>query len=160
MPRLIDADKLMERLAEEQRIHMGNNAYLGGLADAGALIAAAPTVAMGDDHITINWTPDIDRLARDVAYQGLNEFSFLGKSIAEWAGIILEQPRWVSVNDRLPNTPGPYLTLRGGQLMPPASRMSVYYWTGKEGCYWRGMEGGSRIVGITHWMDLPKPPKG
>lgn len=42
--RLIDADKLMERLEEEQRIHVGHDAYQGGLASAGILIAEAPTV--------------------------------------------------------------------------------------------------------------------
>ena len=42
--RLIDADKLMERLEEEQRIHVGHAAYQGGLAGAGILIAEAPTV--------------------------------------------------------------------------------------------------------------------
>lgn len=41
--RLIDADKLMERLEEEQRIHVGHAAYQGGLAGAGILIAEAPT---------------------------------------------------------------------------------------------------------------------
>lgn len=44
MSRLIDADKLMERLEEEQRIHVGHAAYQGGLAGAGILIAEAPTV--------------------------------------------------------------------------------------------------------------------
>lgn len=42
--RLIDADALMERLEEEQRIHVGHAAYQGGLAGAGILIAEAPTV--------------------------------------------------------------------------------------------------------------------
>lgn len=46
--RLIDADALMERLKEEQRIHVGHAAYQGGLAGAGILIAEAPTVKPED----------------------------------------------------------------------------------------------------------------
>lgn len=156
--RLIDADALREVLETAVPISPITQQY--NKEDVIRAIMDAPTIAHGTDSIMIKWTPDLDKLARDVAFRGLNEFTFLGKSIQEWAEIILEQQGWVSVQNRLPEKYGSYLTLREGQLMPPQTRMAVRFWTGnKDGEYWRGAEAGSRIVGITHWMPLPEPPE-
>lgn len=160
--RLIDADALMERLEEEQRIHVGSDAYLGGLAGAGILIAEAPTVAMGDDHITINWTPDIDRLAREVAYQGLNTFSFLGKSIREWVEIILEQTAqvWISTKERQPDVMGVYLC----RLADGTYRILGYYDYIDFDKEPRWLEDYTaeelvEVPNVTHWRSLPEPPE-
>ena len=166
--RLIDADKLMERLEEEQRIHAGNTSYLGGLAGAGILIAEAPTVAMRDDNITINWTPDIDRLAREVAYQGLDTFSFLGKSIREWVEIILEPTAhvWISVKDRLPDDP-PWATKwvavwfgEGSEIHTEVPLVGKYNPAKKTWWVLGNTLGkpGDRMK-ITHWIYLPEPPE-
>lgn len=155
--RLIDADDLLEVLKTAVNITPITQQY--SKEDVIRAIMDAPTVAHGTDGIMIQWTPDLDKLARDVAFRGMNEFSVFGKSIREWIEIILEQPGWVNVMDRIPEKYGPYLTLREGQ-MPAHMRMAVHFWAGDKDCkYWRGVEDGSRIVGITHWMPLPIPPE-
>lgn len=155
MARYIDADALIERT----RAHGERIAYVESFVQD---IKEAPTVAMGDDHITINWTPDIDRLAREVAYQGLNQFSFLGKSIREWVEIILEQtaPVWTSVKDGLPAVMGDYLT----RLSDGTYRILGYYdyidfdkeprWL--EDCTAEELV---EVPNVTHWRSLPEPPE-
>ena len=64
---------------------------------------------------------------------------------------------WISVKDRLPDKSGSYLVMLDNVLATHLA-MNVHYWNAKDG-YWRGSEAHSRIVGISHWMPLPEPPK-
>lgn len=64
---------------------------------------------------------------------------------------------WVSVKDRLPDESGPYLVKLENVFVTHLA-MNVHYWNAKDG-YWRGSEAHSRIIGISHWMSLPEPPK-
>lgn len=141
--RLIDADALTD-IFSGQPPEYYTTAYLTGLIDR------MPTVAMGTEHVTINWTPDLDKLARDVAYRGLNEFKYLGKSIQEWVEIILEQPHWVSVKDRLPEKGAYVLLLLDNKYYCIAHYIGDGMWItpGYGGCDARW------------WMPLPEPPEG
>lgn len=58
---------------------------------------------------------------------------------------------WISVEDRLPDESGYYLTLLGNT---DTKRMNVYRWKSIEQ-KWMGAQVGAVIVGITHWMPLP-----
>lgn len=108
---------------------MGHAAYQGGLAGAGILIAEAHTV--GDDHITINWTPDIDA-AQTVEPVG-NPDRLYG---------------WISVDDRLPNVAGWYIVFYNG------SKMQVAFFNGKKFPF------DNHYHKVTHWRPLPEPPEG
>lgn len=58
----------------------------------------------------------------------------------------LEQQRWVSVKDRLPDKIGKVLVVDNGKV-------DINSWAGKyEGWYYVNKN-------ITHWMPLPEPPK-
>lgn len=85
--RLIDADLLMQQICREECEKDG--------CDFPCLdkerIEAVPTAAVKSDTVMINWTPDLEKLGRDLGFRALNEFSFMGKSIREWVEIILEQ---------------------------------------------------------------------
>lgn len=112
-------------------------------------------------------TRHFDKLVRDVAYRGLNEFSFMGKSIREWVEIILEQmalTSWISVKDKLPENQEPVIV-----YVPPHDDDCIgyvgmaYYTRFGEG-FWAGTDGNLYgAIGIihppTHWMPLPESPK-
>lgn len=104
--RLIDGDALREVLETTVPIRPITQQY--NKEDVIRAIMDAPTIAHGTDSIMIKWTPDLNKLARDIAFRGLNEFSYLGKSIAEWVEIILEQPGWIGA-DKRPEKSGRYL---------------------------------------------------
>lgn len=144
--RTIDADALIETLRE--------NPPVANIDRVIRDIEDAPTVAMGTDHITINWTPDLDKLARDVAYRALNEFKFLGKSIQEWVEIVLEQPHWVPVEHRLPEQDGVYIVYDGESVY------SAEYERGRPVSEWTDDYEGYCDFDVTHWMPMPKPPEG
>lgn len=170
--RLIDADPLVYELTEMVRHSTGE--YKHGIDAARLVVMDAPTLAHGTGSITINWTPDLDMLARDVALRGLNEFSFWGKSIREWVEIILEQPRWISVKDRLPE--------EHDSIFANHTHLSKHFWakesdnvivyvrfpdgTGRstegrlqDGKWWTRISPTLEPV-VTHWMPMPpEPPK-
>ena len=146
--RLIDADALKD-IFSGQPPEYYTTAYLTGLIDR------MPTVAMGTDHITINWTPELDKLARDVAFRGLNEFSFMGKSIREWVEIILEQPHWVPVEHRLPEREERYLCYLGDH--PLGGFCCIVNFNPDAKAFW-SYERNVPVSFITHWMPLPEPP--
>jgi len=68
-----------------------------------------------------------------------------------------QESGWISVKDRLPEVGGWYLCFKESAFVP-GLRIDVHRWseTREE---WSGSEVGSRIVGVTHWMPLPEPPK-
>lgn len=121
------------------------------------IIESAKPVALGTDRVVINWTPDLDKFARDVAYRALNEFSYMGKSLLEWVDIILEQyamktqSGWISVQDRQPDLEEQVVIV----------------------CEWKGISGekyreivldsfkAMRFLGYKplFWMSVPEPPQ-
>ena len=156
--RLIDGDALREVLETAVQITPITQQY--NKADVIRAIMDAPTIAHGTDSIMIKWTPDLDKLARDVAFRGLNEFSFLGKSIAEWAEIILEQPGWISVKYRLPEEKmNPYTQDYQEVICLLSTRFGndVRVYKFGRGHFWNGPCEIDKY--ITHWMPLPAPPK-
>ena len=64
---------------------------------------------------------------------------------------------WISVKDRLPEVGGWYLCFKEAAFVP-GLRTDVHRWSATKE-EWMGSEVGSRIVGVTHWMPLPEPPK-
>ena len=155
--RQIDADALREVLETEIPISPITQRY--NKEDVIRAIMDAPTIAHGTDSIMIKWTPDLDKLARDVAYRGLNEFSFMGKSIREWVEIILEQmarAAWVSVKDRLPEINGQFLCYSADY--PFGAFISIQSYDVKKGAFWWHGDN-VKAPFITHWMPLPEPPK-
>ena len=157
--RLIDEDALREVLETAAQITPITQQY--NKEDVIRAIMDAPTIANGTDSIMIKWTPDLDKLAQDVAFRGLNEFSFLGKSIREWVEIILEQPEWISVKDRMPDIDGEYMVYGQSdamwELLPDSNPIWICYYCKKHGFY--NIELHREYDYITHWMPLPKPPK-
>lgn len=152
--RLIDADALREVLETAVQINPITQKY--NKEDVIRAIMDAPTIAHGTDSIMIKWTPDIDKLARDVAFRGLNEFSFLGKSIMEWVEIILEQPRWISVKDRLPEKEGRYLCWFGKNTVAIGAAIATYL---EEWKAFGSLASLETYPNVTHWMPLPEPPE-
>jgi len=151
--RLIDADALVYELTEMVRHTAGE--YKLGIDAARLVVMDAPTIAYGTDSITINWTPDIDKLARDVALRGLNEFSFCGKSIREWVEIILEQPSWIGA-DKRPEKPGRYLVYGVTMFVPDHNGEPCGYWEIKI-ANWSDKWGWDCKVKC--WRPLPELPK-
>lgn len=60
------------------------------------------------------------------------------------------QPVWNSCIDVLPESNGNYLVMNKGT----GQHTACYDCDSNE---WRGSTG--TLIGVTHWMDLPKPPK-
>ena len=133
------------------------NGYVTCQHDILDIIESAKPVALGTDRVVINWTPDLDKFARDVAYRAMNEFSFMGKSLLEWVDIILEQyamkkqPEWIRAQDRLPDLEEQVLI--------------ICEWTGISGEKYREIVLDSfKTMGFLgykplFWMPLPKPPE-
>lgn len=167
MSRLIDADALIEEMVKIPGNRWNTKTF-------GEVLDRVPTVAMGTDHITIQWTPEIDKLARDVAFRGLNEFSFMGKSIREWIEIILEQnarTAWVSVEDRLPDAAGyECLVYAVNENTHQTHVFTAFTGYGEPGWWTSNVHYMSRAkspsdnrlhpaLRVTHWMPLPEPPE-
>ena len=65
---------------------------------------------------------------------------------------------WISVNDRLPDKNQAVLAYRGefrGDMMDTYTHLNNGLW---EDAY--GYRVSTEHEGITHWMELPEPPKG
>lgn len=62
----------------------------------------------------------------------------------------LSKPRWIPVAERLPEKDGDYLCWLLGY-------MSVLRWDGKN--WWYVSIGGAYTRYVTHWQELPEPPK-
>ncbi len=62
---------------------------------------------------------------------------------------------WISVDDRLPDKCNNYLVCFGKSI---GIRMKTAFWL-PEKRIWKGAEAYSTLNGITHWMQLPEPPK-
>lgn len=67
--------------------------------------------------------------------------------------------KWVSVHDRYPGTKGRYWVghYRGDDQVF-VTQMAVYD-PEKTKYRWLGSEPFSVIVNVTHWMELPEPPR-
>ncbi|UQN68050.1 DUF551 domain-containing protein [Burkholderia multivorans] len=68
-----------------------------------------------------------------------------------------DREAWISVAERLPESPGNYLLFRPAAHLPPASDPNI---TIRE-FFGRGKVGGDRFGGahaVTHWMPLPAAP--
>lgn len=126
--RLIDADALREVLETTVRITPITQQYQKE--DVIRAIMDAPTIAHGTNSVVIQWAPDIDELARDVAFRALKEYSYLGKSIEEWAEIIPEQE---PVAPKQPVSAEDPFVLCGHCGLPIASDMYKYCpWCGRK----------------------------
>lgn len=75
---------------------------------------------------------------------------------------------WISVKDRLPDKPGPYIVnyKRAGQPehdMDWKYRVNIIeyseYWTEVCQRWWNGHHWAGYGEIVTHWMPLPEPPK-
>lgn len=75
-------------------------------------------------------------------------------------GLLVEPPRWISVEDRLPKEEGLVLVIANGKPMDNITLVDAY----ELGEYtdegwiidaWPGWEDAQ----VTHWMPLPEPPK-
>ncbi len=51
----------------------------------------------------------LEEIIKEGIEQALKEPIADGKSVTEWAAIGMTAPRWISVEDRLPEEPGRYL---------------------------------------------------
>ena len=147
--RTIDADALIETLRE--------NPPVANIDRVIRDIEDAPTVAMGTEHVTINWTPDLDKLARDVAYRGLNEFKFLGKSIQEWVEIILEEPRWIPVKEKLPECKDIVLAYIEGTNFHDS--FIAIAWLEENGSWGSDEACVDYVFTPSYWMPLPARPE-
>ena len=63
----------------------------------------------------------------------------------------IEQGKWISVEDRLPEEPSEWMLCR----YPHTHRHAIARYIG---AHWEGWEGFN--LTITHWQPLPLPPKG
>lgn len=144
--RPIDADALKEDLTR----------FYDGEVTARDLIDEQPTV----DSIMIKWTPDLDKLARDVAYRGINEFSFMGKSIREWVEIILEQmalTSWISVKDKLPQSYEYVIVAIDDDSGDSHFRYTGRGWYVPEAEFW--IVDDERRTDVYAWRRFPEPPQ-
>lgn len=105
--------------------------------------------ALIDALMTYTWRDEDERLIDDADEKRAY--------IKEWLPVLPTVGGWVSVKDRLPDKSGSYLVMLENVFVTHLS-MNVHYWNAKDE-YWRGSEAHSRIVGISHWMPLPEPPK-
>lgn len=70
----------------------------------------------------------------------------------------IEQPTWISVEDRLPIESGKYLVVREYSAWERSLRdISIEYYSAEfEGWFFDA----TKLLGVTHWMPLPELPKG
>lgn len=68
------------------------------------------------------------------------------------------EPKWISVDERLPEKDGKYIVAR---LEGSKHSISVRKFRKEVPCWYRGYCGHweKRTNAITHWMPLPEPPK-
>jgi hypothetical protein len=92
--------------------------------------------------------PSLEETARKIADMALDGIEYKGKSLREWIDQIANgQSEWISVDERLPERNGRYLThcnIEGQSLVCIL-------------CYCK--VGGFNEGTVTHWMPLPTPPK-
>ena len=70
----------------------------------------------------------------------------------------IEQPQWISVEDRLPTEAGVYLVFQNFDAWGVGHKAIGMEWFVKQLGGW--CCDGVKNRGITHWMPLPQPPKG
>ena len=63
------------------------------------------------------------------------------------------KPKWISVEERLPEEEGDYLTCNVAKMFPKHSIHFTYFRAGDR--YWDFVWSNE----ITHWMPLPEPPE-
>lgn len=134
------------------------------------------------DRIRYNLLNREDKAAVDVAFDALREQEGLENSYAQLqAGFdqiyesnmamgkaLREQPRWISVEERLPKEKGRYLIASkfSGHIFAEIISWTPQYDGHEE--YLQGKAiwfdydseyGDYEYTGVTHWMPLPEPPK-
>ena len=77
------------------------------------------------------------------------------------AGVEAATPKWISVDERLPEVSDVVLVIANGK---PREHITLHnalliasYW-GEEGWIADGFESWDKLA-VTHWMPLPEPPK-
>lgn len=99
---------------------------------------------------------NIETVIKSGVEKALNKPIADGKSITEWAAIGMKAPRWVSVEDRLPEERGRYLCWFGKNVFCVGADIATYL------PEWHGfgrLETDTVLQNITHWMPLPEPPE-
>jgi hypothetical protein len=67
--------------------------------------------------------------------------------------------KWISVNDRLPNSFGWFLVI--DEYLPSKEKQTMGFYECSDSLMWLPIDGraDSDSMKITHWMPLPEPPK-
>lgn len=116
-------------------------------------------------------TFDLEDSIRSGVEKALNQPVIDGKSIAEWAEIGIKAPRWISVNDQLPelyadvfgyavckDDPDDYLIVYTYLTKYPSS--DNWLFKKKDGPEWCSPhQFFSEDYEITHWLKVPELPK-
>lgn len=97
----------------------------------------------------------IDNLAADAA-DVLQECVHRCKRYADEIMALREQPRWISVTERLPTEGERVLAAVEGAWVGEAYRDMRDVWMRSYGTPWDASIG----VSVTHWMPLPDAPRG
>ena len=90
---------------------------------------------------------NLESIIRRGVETALNKPVHEGKTITEWAAIGMKAPRWISVEDRLPEHDGQYLCVT---KINGLYYHQIHLWHGGE---WRW------VPDVLFWMDLPPMPE-
>jgi hypothetical protein len=99
---------------------------------------------------------NLEQAIKNGVEKALNTPVVDGKSIMEWAAIGMKASRWVSVNERLPMPNHVVLVYVHNRKIGYSYRLTS--WLSND----RKWEGNSDIFNdddVTHWTELPEPPK-
>lgn len=93
-------------------------------------------------------------------YQFVHDADYYGalRTVDDAIDMLKAQPKWISVEEKLPDKDGRYLVCDGGDVLE-----AQFYLTGQlrrpewstTDCY-----ESEDLYHVTHWMPLPEPPEG
>ncbi len=99
---------------------------------------------------------NLEKIIKSSVDKALNKPIVDGKSITEWAAIGMKAPRWISVNEKLPDEEKEYVCWFGDY--PLGAFAKICRWNKNEGEFWCYTDN-KKWGFITHWMFLPEVPK-
>lgn len=68
-------------------------------------------------------------------------------------------PRWIPVEERLPEESDGMVLFTNGKAVTSGYRNHMFRMSGEEGIYAPAIRKGGDYMRVTHWMPLPKAPK-